>query len=354
MALHRLMKGDGGFEGNAQTLRLLAKIEKKIKAEESSHIGLGKNREDKRFGLNLTFRSLASVIKYDKCIEGNTDEIEKGYYKSESELVAQIKENVTAQKNYDGPFKTVECYIMDIADDIAYATYDLEDAFKGGFLTPFDLVEMEKSLAEKISSEINAKTILHTTADDVRNASTIFFSKIYLSPVLHEYAGKTTFGQSDIIKVAKRFFQSSKETAINGYYRTELTSRLVDYFINGVRIKINNDMPALSKVYLRRDIQLMVEILKRFIFEILINNSRIKITAYRGTEIVGEVFKSLHDTEKGYLLLPDDNRELYEGIGKCENKRILCDYVAGMTDRYALEFYGRLKSENPQTIFKPM
>ena len=36
----------------------------------------------------------------------------------------------------DGEFKTIECAIMDLADDIAYSTYDLEDAFKAGFVTP--------------------------------------------------------------------------------------------------------------------------------------------------------------------------------------------------------------------------
>lgn len=36
------------------------------------------------------------------------------------------------------------------------------------------------------------------------------------------------------------------------------------------------------------------------------------------------------------------------------HKRVICDFIAGMTDRYAMEFYGRLFSENPQTIFKPL
>lgn len=33
--------------------------------------------------------------------------------------------------------------------------------------------------------------------------------------------------------------------------------------------------------------------------------------------------------------------------------RVICDFIAGMTDSYAMKFYARLKSENPETIFKP-
>lgn len=48
------------------------------------------------------------------------------------------------------------------------------------------------------------------------------------------------------------------------------------------------------------------------------------------------------DFKKMYADLPEDNKY---------RKRIVVDFIAGMTDRYAIEFYGRLKSENPQTIF---
>jgi dGTPase len=52
----------------------------------------------------------------------------KGYYDVERDLVREIKAKVAPSHN--GPFKTIECSIMDLADDIAYSTYDLEDAFK--------------------------------------------------------------------------------------------------------------------------------------------------------------------------------------------------------------------------------
>jgi len=53
---------------------------------------------------------------------------------------------------------------------------------------------------------------------------------------------------------------------------------------------------------------------------------------------------------------PDDVREQYEAAkGRAnERMRVVCDFVAGMTDRYAIEFYGRLHSDSAQSMFKPI
>lgn len=77
---------------------------------------------------------------------------------------------------------------------------------------------------------------------------------------------------------------------------------------------------------------------------------------YRGLEIVKAIFDALaNENGRGYLLLPDDFREVYQKVREPHHKkRVICDFIAGMTDRYAVEFYGRLKSENAQTIFKPL
>ena len=96
--LNELMFDDGGFEGNAQTLRLLTRIEKKgLTALEPK--AFAKNK-DTRFGLNITARSLASILKYDKVIpkkskERNKKRIEpvKGYYYFDEETVNWIKNN---------------------------------------------------------------------------------------------------------------------------------------------------------------------------------------------------------------------------------------------------------------------
>ncbi|MGI6366389.1 MAG: hypothetical protein ACOX2G_11835 [Bacillota bacterium] len=86
----------------------------------------------------------------------------------------------------------------------------------------------------------------------------------------------------------------------------------------------------------------------------LINSSRLKVAENRGKEIVKMIFNKLNAPD-GDLLLPEDFQRIYSNLkNRTHRKRIICDFIAGMTDRYALEFYGRLFSENPQTIFKPL
>ena len=79
------MRDKGGFEGNAQTLRVLARLEKK-ELEPGASEDLS---EDKRVGLNLAYRTLAAVLKYDNCIPLRRSEspLVKGYYLSEEGLV---------------------------------------------------------------------------------------------------------------------------------------------------------------------------------------------------------------------------------------------------------------------------
>lgn len=138
-ALDDCMKDKGGFEGNAQTLRILARLEKKKRPESGDKV----DGEDPRTGLGLTHRTLAAVLKYDYCIEVERDteaSLQKGYYQSEKTLVDRIKRSVMGSNNNVSEFKTIECQIMDLADDIAYSTYDLEDALKAGFVTPIGMV----------------------------------------------------------------------------------------------------------------------------------------------------------------------------------------------------------------------
>ena len=86
----------------------------------------------------------------------------------------------------------------------------------------------------------------------------------------------------------------------------------------------------------------------------VIQSPRLKTVEYRGSRIVEEIFGALTEPD-GNLLLPDDYRDfIANNTNESERDRAVCDFIAGMTDRYAVEFYGRLKSESAQTIFKPL
>jgi dGTPase len=348
-ALDERMKGFGGFEGNAQTFRILSRVEKKrLKAEAPAYTqdtGLD-GEKDYRAGLNLTARSLAGVLKYDHKIDAvRTSEasLDKGYYFSEEDLVASIKQKVLGTNAWQGKFKTIECSIMDLADDVAYSTYDLEDALKVGFLSPLEVLSLDDELSNTVAEQVSKSINSPFTASDVRAQLIEIFSTIVENSDQNE---------EDLTRLVHAF-QKSRNVSSVGYLRTELTSQLVGEFIAGVQFEYNKECPPLSRVYFDDRTLRRVETLKRLTFNAVILSPRLKVAEYRGFEIVTSIFDALVG-RGGVDLLPQDVRRMVV-VTKDElrRKRIVCDFVAGMTDAYAIEFYARLKSENARTIFKP-
>ena len=178
-ALDECMEDHGGFEGNAQTLRILSRLEKKETLDGTSKPFDDAGR-DQRVGLNLTYRSLASVLKYDEPIplfradRADPNDVSKGYYESEKDLVADIKRHVVGVALPE--WKSVECSIMDTADDIAYSTYDLEDIFKSGFLRPLDLFSLDHAIYDNVVNTTNRrlKKQYKTPDDDLLTIQEVF------------------------------------------------------------------------------------------------------------------------------------------------------------------------------------
>ena len=99
----------GGFEGNAQALRILTSLEKK--------------KPDFR-GLNLTYRTLLSIVKYFNKKQGNNKTNKKFIYDEDYDLLKSfISENHIT-------IRTLDVQIVDLADEIAYAAHDLEDGLR--------------------------------------------------------------------------------------------------------------------------------------------------------------------------------------------------------------------------------
>lgn len=336
-ALDDCMKQWGGFEGNAQTLRILSRLEKYETPPNFSGVH-NERGEDCRVGLNLTYRTLASILKYDKKIptRSKREKIVKGYYNSEERLVEKIKKNILSIVDCSVHFKVIECYIMDIADDIAYSTYDLEDTLKAGFSSLMDILGISEELFDKIVEKMIEKIPSVLSGDVIEILNNMF--SVY-------------FVKADDIT---QQFKLNEMFSSNGYLRSQLTSRLVNQFMQGVRVDYNLEFPNLSKVYLEDSVLRKVEVLKHFTFQNMIMSSRLKVSEFRGYDIIRSIFKAL-DGSNGFLLFPDDYRQIYlSAKSETARKRVICDFIAGMTDRYAIEFYGRLKSESPQSIFKPL
>lgn len=367
-ALDECMREVGGFEGNAQTLRILSTLEKKILHDDGSRL-FDETGTDLRRGLNLTFRSLGSILKYDAPIPifkndrpaDKQNEVVKGYYKTDEALVKEIKKHVIGTDDVAN-FKTLECSIMDIADDIAYSTYDLEDVFKSGIYGPLELLGLDYQVYEAVTATINKrikkqypKESLRVNINDVQDILFETFSKIFLIGSEDENLLKNR----KIINEKKKMYfsvasmKASKLYAQNGYHRTDFTSSLVRFFLDGIELEPHETYPQLHQAKLNIQTFVFVEVLKNITYEAVIRSPMLQVVEYRGKDIIRAIFNAI-DKDNGERLMPPDFREIYRHGDVLHKKRTICDFISGMTDRYAAEFYGRLFGASGITMHIPL
>lgn len=358
-ALDELMREHGGFEGNAQTLRLLAVVEKKLVKElDGSH--------SKGFGLNLTYRTLASVLKYDRRIGQVRDakaELDKGYYATEARIVADIKERVApnlGESNTSKTFKTIECSIMDVADDIAYSTYDLEDSLHAGFVTPNTLLnalfyntEVRHRVYERTNRAL--ERVRHLPLED-ENELIRTFGELFPFEALDGLSGiqHSDRNAASAIVMHQAAWRADNLFGRDSEARTQFTAERIGRLIGEVELQYDNEYPQLSAVRLKAPAMRTVELLKHLNYEVVIRSPRLAVAEHRGKEIVKRIFQALADSDG--RLLPDEWKRTYlaeREKGLTAALRVVCDYVAGMTDRYAAEFHARLYGEG-ESIFKPL
>lgn len=367
-ALDECMRDSGGFEGNAQTLRILSTLEKKQVATEdaSTHDESG---VDLRRGLNLTYRSLAAVLKYDRPIpigskERPADKLSspvKGYYKSDEELVRQIKKHVVGEAEIS-EFKTIECSIMDIADDIAYSTYDLEDIFKSGIHGPLDLFSFPEPIYDAVVETINKRIEkqykdepTRISVSDVRDVLYEVFSEVFAIGSDEQGVIRNRKIESGRRKMysAMAAKKLSSLYAGNGYHRTQFTSKLVQLFLDGVEVVPHDKYPQMHQAKLTLKTFVFVEVLKNITFESVIRSPMLQVVEYRGKDVITKIFEVI-SSPNGDRLMPPDFREIFRQSDSLGKTRTICDFIAGMTDRYAVEFYSRLFGANGMTMHKPL
>lgn len=343
VALNICMRDFGGFEGNGQSLRILSRLDKYTENN----------------GMNPTRRLLLGVLKYplpysETCVPDAYGPLQdplwrckageqlppKCYLDTEQEIVDWIlkplspeeKKAFTATKTLIDTSKTqhlktrhksFDTSIMELADDISYGLHDLEDAISLGLITQN---MWEKHFREHLvffevmRTEANKESTLEEIAKDVE---TNLFS-----------------GQS--------------------YQRKRQIGRLVHSCITSIFIK-DNGIENASEPLIRYNAYLgdgqkrLLHHISSLVMDKVIRSSNVQQLEFKGQKIVIELFQTLNADP--LRLLPDGYKERYKKIteeypsDEAMHRRVICDFIAGMTDEYAARFYERIYHPHKGSVF---
>lgn len=339
--LNDKMLDSGGFEGNAQTLRIIARLEKRFSIGNTG--GAGEDEIFERLdgnGINPTARSFASVLKYCREIPVKYDDnsnrkitgpVVKGFYASERAIVEQVIASVSQKPMEDiRDFKTIEAEIMDYADDVAYSIYDLEDSFKAGVLRPEDIMGISSDLLRKIAEDVRLKVAkrynptanyneLKSIADQYVEAidgeQVAYLLVQFFAPVdlqtLQGTEGRHAAGVAEYLRHFKNFSLLCSDDQV----RRSFTESYIIRCVSESDISVVKDNPPLSRLYVPRDTFILTEILKRVNYYLVIRSNLIRSNERRYERIINDIFDCLYlpgdefyprprDTS-GYLLLPE-------------------------------------------------
>lgn len=164
VALNQLAVDCGGFEGNAQTLRILTRLEPKVLIDGFS------------YGLNLTRAALDAACKYPRTRTNPDGTVNRKYgaYDCDADILDWVRRGHTDSQ------PPIEAQVMDCSDDIAYSVHDVEDGIVSGRITLkvlWDFVELA-ALAEKGAAAFGG------TADELIDAA----DRLRALPVVAEAA----------------------------------------------------------------------------------------------------------------------------------------------------------------------
>ncbi len=300
--LNAVMDAYGGFEGNAQTLRILTRT-------------VYSDADGQRGGMSPTRALLDGVLKYKRLHRDRADETNHFIYDDQAEILAFCfgTQDVAAELGGEAPnqFHSLECQIMDHADDVAYSCFDIVDGARAHFLT-----------ADKIKTWSK-----HASLDDIQRK--------YLDGLIEmlgngRLQAKMNQAVGDLIKAAS--LQPAKNFMSGRTHR------------HAWRLVVADEAKRRIKLY------------KALCQDLVFGSSALQQIEFKGAHVLRGLTGALFDNYLGtrredgsrnsaapkVLMAADVHRLVCAAEGEPARARLICDHVAGMTDAYALRSYKRL------------
>ncbi|GJL85095.1 MAG: deoxyguanosinetriphosphate triphosphohydrolase-like protein [Micavibrio sp.] len=239
-------------------------------------------------GLNMSWETLEGVVKHNGPVEGKPHI-----------AAAALQEQVDLGLNTHA---SLEAQVAALSDDIAYNNHDVEDGLRAGL---FDLADLEAVTLLRESLKV-----VHDTHKDIAR-------RYVVQEMIREMIGAMV--DDVLVETKKRLTKIDPQSAND---------------IRGAGIQIVAFSDGMKK---------KVDELRGFLFERMYKHYTMNRIRLKVERIVGDLFQAFH---RNYQVLPDHWQSQVEEAGghadEAVRARVIADYVAGMTDRYAIREHERL------------
>ena len=233
-------------------------------------------------GLNLTLETIDGLLKHN------------GPIKKLKKYNSIIGKNYFTNKINFSTYPSLEAQIASISDDIAYNSHDLEDGLKSNL---FKLKDLEKIPI--------LKNIIFRHTKRKNNYSMDLIIRQIIREIINEMV-------KDVIKTTKYNIKKYQLNNLNKVYRTH-------YPI----VNFSKQMNKFDKK------------IKHFLRQKMYYNKKVKKNTNQGKKIIKKLFLAIQRNPSKYI-----NVSKYD---KSNIARSICDFIAGMTDRYAINLYNKIK-----------
>ena len=233
-------------------------------------------------GLNLTAETLDGLMKHN------------GPIKNFEKYKRILKKNLLINKISSNTFPSLEAQVAAISDDIAYNNHDLQDGLRANLFT-----------IKKISSIPYLSKLINKHAKNMKK----FRKEVIINQIVRELINLMVV---DVIKTTKKNLQKIKPKSINDIYRQK---RLI--------VDFSSKMKKIDKQ------------IKFFLKKYMYNHKKVIVNTNRGKKIINDLFE---------YLLKNPKKLISHSLFKNEEKeRVIADFIAGMTDRYAINLHRQIK-----------